>query len=339
MYKASKAFFLQAISPVHAGSGNDLGVIDLPIQREKHTAFPKIESSSLKGCIREAFENQDDTAIDDLLIKGGNAGGTTISLQDFGNGLDTLTRVRANYAHTIQLLFGYDDDSATPEVRREFEGNSEFSGCLAFTDARLLLFPVKSMRGVFAWITCPMVLKRLAADMEMISTPLQLQTVAVTEGSAITGNETLLDVSGNVILEEFAFSLSKNQQVFDQLKKIPALADKLNRVVILSDDDFTDFVKNSTEVITRIKIDNETGTVATGALFNEEYLPAESLLYFMTFASQVFRKKEGKGIFAGAAKEWDTAMDIFSKGMPRVLQIGGNATIGKGLVQVISGKE
>ena len=56
MYKKAIPFFLICETPLHAGSGSDLGVIDLPIQRERHTTFPKIESSSLKGSLREAFE-------------------------------------------------------------------------------------------------------------------------------------------------------------------------------------------------------------------------------------------------------------------------------------------
>ena len=31
--------------------------MDLPIQRERHTGFPKIEGSGIKGCVREAFAN------------------------------------------------------------------------------------------------------------------------------------------------------------------------------------------------------------------------------------------------------------------------------------------
>jgi CRISPR-associated protein Cmr4 len=56
MYKKAKTFFMVLETPLHAGSGADLGIVDLPIQRERHTGIPKIEASGLKGCIREAFE-------------------------------------------------------------------------------------------------------------------------------------------------------------------------------------------------------------------------------------------------------------------------------------------
>ena len=41
MFKKAKPFFIKTLSSMHVGSGSDLGIIDLPIQREKHTGFPK----------------------------------------------------------------------------------------------------------------------------------------------------------------------------------------------------------------------------------------------------------------------------------------------------------
>ncbi len=52
MYSIIRPFLLHAVTSVHAGSGSEIGLVDLPIQREKHTGFPKIESSSLKGALR-----------------------------------------------------------------------------------------------------------------------------------------------------------------------------------------------------------------------------------------------------------------------------------------------
>ena len=58
MFKQAKPLFLIVETPLHAGSGSDLGIVDLPIQREKHTDYPKIEASGLKGSIREIFDTQ-----------------------------------------------------------------------------------------------------------------------------------------------------------------------------------------------------------------------------------------------------------------------------------------
>ena len=132
MYKKITPFFLICETPLHAGTGNDLGVVDLPIQRERHTTFPKIESSSLKGSLREAFESN--PAVD---------------------------------RKQIHLAFGYDDDERDESVKEHFKEFKQFQGALGFTNARLLLFPVKSMKGVFAWITCPKVLEQLKRDLSI----------------------------------------------------------------------------------------------------------------------------------------------------------------------------
>lgn len=44
---------LLAETPIHPGSGQDDGTIDLPVQREKTTGFPVIPGSSVKGGLRD----------------------------------------------------------------------------------------------------------------------------------------------------------------------------------------------------------------------------------------------------------------------------------------------
>jgi CRISPR-associated protein Cmr4 len=46
--------YLQALTPLHPGSGTALGTVDLPVQRERHTNWPVIPGSSVKGVLREA---------------------------------------------------------------------------------------------------------------------------------------------------------------------------------------------------------------------------------------------------------------------------------------------
>ena len=41
--------FVHALSPLHAGTGQGVGVIDLPIAREKHR-YPYLPGSSFKVC-------------------------------------------------------------------------------------------------------------------------------------------------------------------------------------------------------------------------------------------------------------------------------------------------
>jgi CRISPR-associated protein Cmr4 len=119
-------------------------------------------------------------------------------------------------------------------------------------------------------------------------------------------------------------------------------------LVVLTDDDFRDFVEMSTEVIARTRIDDRLGTVASGALWYEEYLPTDSILYSLVFAGPVFRKtEEKKGDFAVTDDEVNTigkkrteleaqnVLNFFQKNLDSIVQLDGNATVGKGLVRTV----
>lgn len=57
-----KLFIMRNLSNMHVGSGdNNFGVVDNLVQRDAITSFPTINSSSLKGALREYFGNGDTT--------------------------------------------------------------------------------------------------------------------------------------------------------------------------------------------------------------------------------------------------------------------------------------
>jgi len=254
----TKPFFIKVITPLHAGSGSDLGVVDMPIQRESHTSFPKIEASSLKGSIRSEFVSNND------------------------------------------------EDKA-----KEIFGIGDKAGDLGFSDARILFFPVKSVKGVFAYVTCPMVLNRLQDDLKLENKNFTIPKITLRDEQCIVFSEKN-SIDKNVILEEYSFAIDDKQKpdikfpYFDKVKE---------RLVIISDDNFTHFVKNSTEVITRIKIDNDKGTVQQGGLFTEEYLPSESVMYALALGE--------------VAK--------FTNDDIKIMQIGGDTNLGKGIVELTIG--
>jgi len=51
-----------AVSPIHAGSGAATSAVDLPIQRERHTNWPHIQATGVKGAFRAHYRefNQND---------------------------------------------------------------------------------------------------------------------------------------------------------------------------------------------------------------------------------------------------------------------------------------
>ena len=184
MYKSAKPVFLIVETPLHAGSGSDLGIVDLPIQREKHTDYPKIEASSLKGGIREVFCTQPNLA---QLEKGWN-------IPALGRCWN-ITSVQNNaYKEIIKLAFGPD------------AGNL-YAGSLGFTDARLLLFPVKSVSGIFGWITCPAVIERFKQDLSICQPNIVIDGKLPHENQVPTTCDLIISNSNKIVLEEYTFEV------------------------------------------------------------------------------------------------------------------------------------
>ncbi|PWA13086.1 type III-B CRISPR module RAMP protein Cmr4 [Pueribacillus theae] len=282
MFSNSNLFLLHAVTSVHVGSGSELGIVDLPIQREKHTGFPKIESSSLKGAIRASNQSSEE----------------------------------------VNLIFG----------KKKDETSDDIASAVSFSDARTLLFPVKSMRNIFAYVTCPAVLKRFNYECNTYDHAISLP---VPEAETCSSEKVQVGDKKHVVLEEYAYKIRVNEitmQLAEKLEKVLFGEENQGhlkeRLVILSDDDFTDFVKLSTEVNPRIRVSPETGTVKDRALFYEENVPPETVFYSFVFASHTRVKEEDK-IDANEVMEKLTSGELF----PEVFQLGGNSTLGRGVLR------
>ncbi|WP_456321297.1 type III-B CRISPR module RAMP protein Cmr4 [Palaeococcus sp. (in: euryarchaeotes)] len=287
MFEKALVLGIYSITPVHAGSGTELSVVDLPIQRERHTGFPVIWGQSLKGVLRSYYERNVDK-------------------------------------EKAEEIFG-------PPTERAHE----HAGAISLGDAKVLLFPVRSLKGVFAYITSPLVIERLKKDLEYVgiegsdAEPLK----KLEEDKAVVSGSSKLNLSdGRVVLEEFALDATEGEEAINQLaaflnKISPVEIDK-DRIAIVSDDVFSYFVQNATEVAARIQIDAGTGTVKDRALWYEEYLPSDTLLYSVVAIGKP-RKENSK--VGDAEKVAKALMSSFSDVF---LQIGGNETVGKGFVKV-----
>jgi CRISPR-associated protein Cmr4 len=154
---------------------------------------------------------------------------------------------------------------------------------------------------------------------------------------------------------EYAKELAKNITKWLDLKGFDYIKENL---IIIPDDYFKDFVKYNTEIITRIKIDNTKGTVAEHQMFTEELLPAETVMYSLVMASKIFlpekavteeeKELQKAGLFvardksatvAEANRETDEGKYLVNKiskeiNKRKYIQLGGDATIGKGLCLV-----
>lgn len=283
--------FLRCLSPLHAGSGSAIGIVDLPVQRETHTGFPKIESSSLKGALRNLAYKQ-------------KSGSEQDYLKIFGNEASDNELVQA--------------------------------GCLTISEARILAFPVKSMNKIFAYVTCPMVLNRLLQEQKAFykkASPFKFDHVNLSGADCFVSNPGIL-VQGKVVLEEYVISAKEDHKVKEIAQQLDDLLDLSGflseRFILLSDDVFKQFVEHSTDITTRIRIDADTGVVADGALFYEENVPAETIFYsFFTYEDS---KDAASGILELSLTS-EAVQKRANEYFGEVFQVGGNATIGRGLVQ------
>jgi len=210
------------------------------------------------------------------------------------------------------------------------ERASMYSGAICVTDARILLFPVRSLKGVFAYVTCPFVLNRFMRDLEIMgkSENIDENLFKVGENEALVSkNSSIVADNQKVILEDVILEY-KNVDLSSLTKIIKNIlpVEVEDRIAIVSDDLFKQFATMTTEVVARIKIDQVKGTV--DSLWYEEYLPPDAVLYFLILAK---RPHQETGVLNSAEEIISKLSETFNN---KIIQIGGNETVGKGFVKI-----
>lgn len=291
----ARLLFTHALSPLHAGTGQGVGVIDLPIAREKATGIPYLPGSSIKGTLRDLCKD-----------------------------------------HRKEKVFGPKNDKA-----------DEHAGAAQFADQRLLLLPIRSLAGTFAWVTSPYLLKRFLRDASdagvanisnltpptvdgekcLVVKPYQINNQQV-------GCKLRLKVDGKdkVVLEDLDLTSTEDSQtsvwaeliskyVFDETDWQKMLSE---RFCIVSDDVLSFLLDTATEITARIKLQEDYKTVQQGGLWYEEALPTETILYGFVLATPTgYHKNNGLNEAA--------IFDVVEKSIGSVVQLGGKATVGRGL--------
>jgi CRISPR-associated protein Cmr4 len=282
-------YLLKVLTPLHIGAGQGLGHVDLPIVREAHTNFPYIPGTSLKGALRNLEINQVARA------RGERPSQVEERLKSDQKEEDILR---------LAKIFGVAGEGAE-------EGKEVGAGKVLFSDAFIVLFPAKSAKGIFSLTTCPYAINRffelLGIDQRVKDVPEGKVKVPSTKD-----HKNLIN-NNKLLLEEFVFEAEESEELKKFVELVGTFVGEENkrRIVCVNDTDFKDFVSNYTEVQTHIKIDLNTGTVKEGALWTEEYVPAESVFAF----SLVF-------------------LEDLDFTPPTTFHLGGDITTGKGFVKV-----
>jgi len=214
-------------------------------------------------------------------------------------------------------------DAANAPSEDAIFGVQDNAGTISFGEAKILAFPVRSAKGSFAFVVCPLTLERLRRECP------DLPTVPAEPGEmhCLSGASVSIKRGGQagVILEEYRFEIDGDFPKEWEDKLLALLDDPVwqtasKRLVLLSNGDFTHFVKNACEVSQHVGIDPSKGTAKKGALFNLEAVPSETLF----FAPLTGLSRQ--------TTELDSLKTLLN-GMPLV-QFGGDSTTGLGFCTV-----
>ena len=295
MFEAAECLFLYLESSLRVGSDEEGVAVDLPIQREAATGYPLLPASSVKGMLR--------------------------------------ARARLQQA-PIELLglLGSPAESDEPEPQ---------PSSVILSDAIPLLFPVRSLTGLFAWVTSLETLSRFQRDVAAYGVkvaPMPAPPRLDPETAGVAPETPLLGSKATLVLEEFTFPVRVAEEVgalgawlaenaFPDDPVFEFWRVRAGRgIVVLPEGAYRYFLMHGTQVVPRIRIDPRTGTASEGALWTEEYLPPETLLYALV----------GANLPETPPKEIKKAADLVEwvrRLAPGALQLGSGRTLGHGIVR------
>lgn len=287
---------LRTLTPLHVGTGQSVGAIDLPVARERATSWPIVPGSSLKGVLRDAAMRA--------------------FVEQHGLSDDDEGQERAE-GH-VAPLFGRGGDEQA------------HAGAFAFSDMRLICMPVRSYAGTFAYVTCELAVQRLSELLNLAGAEdVQSKPFEVTDPHKCKclGNAAVRFRSNQVILEDLDLNA-------DMLEPEPSAAfakaisvglgvhpDEIaKRLVCVESSMFTYLVNFATELVTHVTLDFATKSAKKGYLRQEEAVPTEAI--FAGIATAQF----------GPISKREDATKLFEALLNRnILQFGGKATSGMGL--------
>lgn len=263
---------------------------------------------------------------------------------------DACAEGRSNTDPLLWAAFGPDTQNA-----------SLHAGALTFTDAHLLCLPVRSLYGTFAWVTCPLALRRWRRDHEAAGLapapevpsvfrfrlpsppnplPANRPSVAMLawEPNMNIQIAAPLGTEWVVYLEDLDLLLKFDEEVLAVADAIAAavFGDSpwasifKQRFGIVPDDIFTFLTDTATEVVARIQLRDDAKTVEN--LWYEEALPSETILAGPVLSPTGTPARTGD--FPAPAYTDAELLGLLAVQHDEVIQIGGGASVGRGLVRM-----
>ncbi|MDR1649656.1 MAG: type III-B CRISPR module RAMP protein Cmr4 [Synergistaceae bacterium] len=202
------------------------------------------------------------------------------------------------------------------------------AGSLVFSDATIVCLPVRTFCGTFAWLTSPFALDRLrCADKPKApgrivenGDILTAENSKISQDSKVYFENSDLDARRDAKLGEWGQFIAEN--VFAGSEEWQDIFKA--RFALVHDDVFTSFCKTGTQIDARIGLDGLTKTTLKRSLWYEESLPAGTILAGVVWCDKVY----------GNRFTPEDLLEEFCRPYA-ALQIGGNASTGKGQVRCV----
>jgi len=238
-----KLLFLHALSPLHVGTGQGVGVIDLPVAREKPTGIPIVPGSSLKGVLRSAVEDDD------------------LRKRVFGPDTDAAHE----YAGSLQFS----------DLRLLFLPVRSLRGTFAWvTSPYLLQRYLRDIEWVQKSLPLPQLPQVAFEDQCIVSDqPQSALTFSQNDTNQVVLEDLDLAATSDETFAQWAKSLAP--QIFSDATWQQHFKE---RGCLVHDDILSFLLDTALEVTARIRLKEETKTVERRALWYEEALPAESIM-------------------------------------------------------------
>jgi CRISPR-associated protein Cmr4 len=298
-YKSAKVVLIKSLSDLHPGIGRGTEVVDLAVQRDS-MGFPVIYSSSIKGSMKTALYHREKNLI---------------------------------------CLLGPDPTD-----------EEKYSSPIAVMTSYIVSFPVRSLKGIYTNVTCPFLLKRFANYLSMASVlnkkydkiAEDVKKIAdisakfpATEGFI---SKHVVDVLESAVLCD-EVRISKNSiEERGELKVLRDLIglDESESLISLHDDDAKALVDRSLIRVTRIRIDRDKKVVEEGP-WTEEVIPVGTIFVTVLLGyDKNYLEKCLKGEKLNELKNYlknEGLLDVLLREV-KYLIIGGNETIGRGIVEL-----
>jgi len=224
------------LTAVHPGVGrSEEAQVDLPVQRDEF-GLPTVWASSLKGAIRAKAE--------------------------LGLFRDGLCVGKLEQCAGVLAAFGPRPEEA-----------SDFASPVAFLDAKLVAIPARSLRGVWVYVTSPLLLSFVRLYAEALGAAQAVPEVPRPKRGEVYLSDDRYAVGNEAVINERKYSVAGRAPALDlpPFQEVKKIAGDVGFAVV-SDEDIAGVVRRSLLVQYRVRLKQETKTVDVGP-WSEEYIP------------------------------------------------------------------